>query len=777
MNNKNKYIIDQLTEVKNRQKIPHFVRAYREAIHNLSIFPKPIDTFKEAKDLQGIGPGIAKHVAQFATDYDNMNRRLDKNRYSNSIYNQDDEVDVDQVQLIDDGDEDHDKVASNKRPGRPRRKQNVVEEENDIEEQEQVEQEQVQEEEDEEQETKPMKKRKTTSRKPSRAIETDSEENEYSSETLKELYNELLHDDRIKFLNSRLIPFCQVADIRKKAENKTDNLLQYLLKRKIDEITTDKNSILAAVRSEEDDDKQYRIEIRMSDVGMITLNRCQCMYGKSDQQWCKHKLSVFSMISQSNGTNKIALDVIGSDSKRTRKPAPNSPPLGTTIRGSRKTAEPAEEKLPEHNTSQYWILYAMYKETLHEDYNGSLTRDQIMYLANKHIPSAISEHTFGQNFNKLKSKSYVREVETGHYELAQKGQVGGQKIYTGVHPKPKPLLTTSDVDAQPDDQEETDLFSNPLIRDNDDQDDLMALDQHNLYEWSDEDEDTTQYMLEHSVLTNKEIQELLYNEKEITVNNVRLIIDNREFKPNNNNNNKDALLKKLGHEKIEPSIETLPLGDIVWVANVHFNNDPHKKDFDLLFDFIIERKKLPDLVASLRDGRYENQKFRLKKCGISNIIYLIEGNNAKNAIVGPDKFDEIIFNTQVNDGFIVKLSDSVDETATFLSETLDMFKNKPFRFLSSVRLADFKYMQENSQATLQEIFFNQLMQMPKIDKAKAMSIVKVYKTPFNLYNEYQQFPENDQPTLLSSMLTGDKKSIINEQLSSFISQFYNKDDY
>lgn len=53
-------------------------------------------------------------------------------------------------------------------------------------------------------------------------------------------------------------------------------------------------------------------------------------------------------------------------------------------------------------------------------------------------------------------------------------------------------------------------------------------------------------------------------------------------------------------------------------------------DFAFLYggkvlDFVIERKKADDLSASIIDGRYKDQKYRLKNCGAANIIYLYEG--------------------------------------------------------------------------------------------------------------------------------------------------------
>ena len=77
--------------------------------------------------------------------------------------------------------------------------------------------------------------------------------------------------------------------------------------------------------------------------------------------------------------------------------------------------------------------------------------------------------------------------------------------------------------------------------------------------------------------------------------------------------------QKLLNDKyagIELSSENLPLGDMI----IYDHNNT-----ELL---MIERKSLLDLAASIRDGRYAEQSFRLNNCSLHNhnIIYLIEGD-------------------------------------------------------------------------------------------------------------------------------------------------------
>lgn len=102
--------------------------------------------------------------------------------------------------------------------------------------------------------------------------------------------------------------------------------------------------------------------------------------------------------------------------------------------------------------------------------------------------------------------------------------------------------------------------------------------------------------------------------------------------------------------------EQLPLGDIII-------NDGLK---DLL---IIERKSLSDLAASIKDGRYEEQSYRLKNLWHHNhnIIYLIEGDfNKFNSF--RDRIDkQTLYSAMVSinyyKGFSLWRSTSIEETA------------------------------------------------------------------------------------------------------------------
>lgn len=106
---------------------------------------------------------------------------------------------------------------------------------------------------------------------------------------------------------------------------------------------------------------------------------------------------------------------------------------------------------------------------------------------------------------------------------------------------------------------------------------------------------------------------------------------------------------------------TLPIGDII-ISNAETNEDL----------IIIERKTLADLSASIKDGRYTEQSYRLN--GIPNlnhnIIYLIEGDITRLSIF-KSKIDKqmlysAIFSINYFKGFSVMRSMSLEESATII---------------------------------------------------------------------------------------------------------------
>ena len=114
-------------------------------------------------------------------------------------------------------------------------------------------------------------------------------------------------------------------------------------------------------------------------------------------------------------------------------------------------------------------------------------------------------------------------------------------------------------------------------------------------------------------------------------------------------------------KSIEIRSETLPIGDIIISDG--------KEDI-----LIVERKSVADLLSSIKDGRYEEQSYRLN--GLAhhnhNIIYLIEGDiNKLNRFKSDSSVEKLtlysaMFSLNYYKGFSVFRSFSMEETANVL---------------------------------------------------------------------------------------------------------------
>lgn len=121
------------------------------------------------------------------------------------------------------------------------------------------------------------------------------------------------------------------------------------------------------------------------------------------------------------------------------------------------------------------------------------------------------------------------------------------------------------------------------------------------------------------------------------------------------------LNNSLTYSGITLKVESLPLGDVIIT------------DASGLSEYvIIERKSLRDLAASIKDGRYDEQSYRLN--GINhhnhNVIYLIEGdmnrsNMFKNRMDNTTLYSAM-FSLNYYKGFSVLRSFSIDETASVI---------------------------------------------------------------------------------------------------------------
>lgn len=80
---------------------------------------------------------------------------------------------------------------------------------------------------------------------------------------------------------------------------------------------------------------------------------------------------------------------------------------------------------------------------------------------------------------------------------------------------------------------------------------------------------------------------------------VKLIVDNREI-----HNEKDLERLELGLRDggVDYTLRSLDVGDALWIAK--------SGNEEYVLDYIVERKRMDDLVGSIKDGRFHEQKVR-----------------------------------------------------------------------------------------------------------------------------------------------------------------------
>ena len=138
-------------------------------------------------------------------------------------------------------------------------------------------------------------------------------------------------------------------------------------------------------------------------------------------------------------------------------------------------------------------------------------------------------------------------------------------------------------------------------------------------------------------------------------------VDNREQELLKQINQLVLFIPAFKQMKVETA--NLPLGDII------ISDDTEDK-------IIIERKCLNDLLSSIKDGRYEEQSYRLN--GLNhhnhNIYYMIEGDVNKFNRFKDNKMEKLtlysaMFSLNYFKGFSVMRTLSLEESALFVCNT------------------------------------------------------------------------------------------------------------
>lgn len=253
---------------------------------------------------------------------------------------------------------------------------------------------------------------------------------------------------------------------------------------------------------------------------------------------------------------------------------------------------------------------------------------------------------------------------------------------------------------------------------------------------------------------------------------------------------------------IKIEIITLPLGDIILFDNE--NNTPK---------IIIERKSINDLVASIKDGRYEEQSYRLN--GLDhpnhNILYLIEGDMNSSNRFRDTKTEKLticsaILSLNYYKGFSVIRTFNLEETATFICNTsVKLSKERTTNRKAYYSIDNTHYTQKICEQVYEQVggtdenvdkeplnadkeYVNvikkvkkdnitsdnigeiMLCQIPGVSSVSALAIMKKFTTLSNLIKELEKNPNclNDITTVTKTGQHRKISSTIIENLKKFL---------
>lgn len=202
--------------------------------------------------------------------------------------------------------------------------------------------------------------------------------------------------------------------------------------------------------------------------------------------------------------------------------------------------------------------------------------------------------------------------------------------------------------------------------------------------------------------------------------NINIIIDNRETKLFSNIIERD--LDKYS-DKIVISKEQLEIGDI----HIKFND----------ITYIYERKTISDLIASVNDGRYKEQKKRLLANSIYN-NYIIENGNvtANKQLANQKLLTSIYINSIYRDNINIFFTSNIEDTITLILLIATKIIDKPDNFAiksniennSNQEYIDICKIKTKKSANIDKntCYLLQLSQIPTISKEIAKRIKDIY---------------------------------------------------
>ena len=249
---------------------------------------------------------------------------------------------------------------------------------------------------------------------------------------------------------------------------------------------------------------------------------------------------------------------------------------------------------------------------------------------------------------------------------------------------------------------------------------------------------------------------LEFETKDIAQHRLVLIVDNREKGPKRDNS---YFLEKLKMSGFEVETKMLSLGDFLWALEITTSSDAK---YTLVLDYIIERKTVDDLAASIVDGRYKEQKQRLKRCQLDNVFYLVEGD-----LLQPGLFalKTALNSTRISEKFKIIRTENSRSSKLYISKLHQHVQQKLSRMLKETKISfkchldDFqKQQQKLATFTVKQATINALKQIKGVGPETAFNLVSIFPTILSLYRGVNDASMAETTeTVLTKLLNNNQK--------------------
>ena len=440
--------------------------------------------------------------------------------------------------------------------------------------------------------------------------------------------------------------------------------------------------------------------------------------------------------------------------------------------------------VPALRSGAYAIILALAK--LEKECREGISKQEIIAIAQKHCDSDFIRpsdpgkfYTAWKSMDTLQDKElvYVKGRPTKRYLLTDDGWDVANRILASSNPANgrQDTFTT----AQP-------------VRDNDNDFDYDGPSRSNAREKDPSDDLVPQgeTISDESALPS--FRPIILEPGSFTI---ELVLDNREvFSTKDRGHIQDELIK----QKIKHSTRALGLGDVLWIAKMHDPNILTRRGVEgdeIMLDYILERKRLDDLIGSIKDGRFHEQKFRLKRSGINNVIYLVEEKaiNADTFGKYEEAVESAIASTMVVNGYFVKRTEKMDDTIRYLVSMTKLLKekyeSKPLHLIPTNVLTVSNYLpllkhlektkpsinhhitftafsslsSKSETLTLRDIYLKMLMCTRGVTGEKALEIQKRWKTPREFVEAFERvggLTEEEKKKMRGDLVSGQMGNLV-----------------